>query len=452
MGQTDVVRKFVPPPLADYVTARSAFTWEALAADFGADPASMNLGALATEHQLGRGRRNDAALIWIGGQGEIERFSYAELSEASARVANFLAGYGVEAGDRVLFLLPTIPELYTGILGALRAGAIPGVLAGGRNIDYLRHALAGTRPRALVTVPSFRNALSSLRPFVPELRTLFLVNRAKGMPGALDDGEVRWEGAYAAASAAFAPVPTAPESAGWVNFSDQGASAAAVAHRAALPLYHTARSVLEMGPGETVLSVTVPGEGLFMPYSVLAPLLSGSTLVALEDPARFGRFAQLAAESESCVWFSSFRALDVMLRVEPNLGIFLKKCRNISCTWPYDEAFVQMTMMSYGSPVHGVWTERELGAIQCAELRGCAIRPGSVGRPVPGVQLRVAGGDGSPVGPGTPGKLAVKLGPAAPFVEYWDDPERTANGARDGWFVTGRTAKMDGDGYVWIQP
>lgn len=451
MGQTDVVRKYEPPVITDYGAARAAFRWEKVLADLGAPADKLNLGALATEHQVARGRGLDQALFWTGAQGHVERLSYAELTDWTGKIANMLDGYGVEAGDRVVFLLPAIPELYAGVLATMRLGAIPCVLGSGRNLDYLRNVLTGTRPRVFVTAPIFRQAVASVRPLVPELRYVFIVTRPRAMVGALDEGEVNWSGAFDAASANFSARPAASDDRAFIQYPDVGTTGSVVSHRLALPLHATATSVLEMRPGESTMSIFVPGDPLFVPYGILAPFLVGSTVVTLEDPARFARFGELSVQNELCTWFSSFRAIDVMLRLDPTLGVLLKRCRNIACTWPYDKFFVEMTMMSYASPVHPVWTDREFGAIQTAELRGTPLRTGSVGRAVPGAELRVVDAAGNPMDVGSTGRLAVKLGPAAPFTEYWQDPESTAKHVRDGWYVTPRTARIDADGYVWIE-
>ncbi len=447
---TEVLRREAPP-LADYAGARSSFSWDAVAADLGGDQAALNLGDLATAKQVALGRGSEHAFIWHGAQGGAPyHVTYAELAAATARAANVFAGHGIERGDRVLFLLPVIPELLVGVLGALRAGAVVGVLGAGRNMEYLRNIVTRSRPRAFVTASSFRNTIGALRTSVPELKTAYLVNRSKLSMPALDAGEYAWSDQLESASEDFTAAATTAADRAWLHYTELGMSGSVVSHMAALPLFNTARSVLEMRAGESVLSVFVPGDEAYLPYGILAPLLAGSTQLILEDPVHCQNWADLAATHQPRAWFSGFKAIDVILRVDSHLGTLLRNCRNVACLWPYDKGFITMTEGSYGSPIHAVWTEREFGAIQTAEMRGTKIRPGSVGRAVPGTEVAVVDGAGKPLGAGVTGKLAVKLGPAAPFVEYWGDPQLTGDRSKDGWFVTNHNAKIDSDGYVWI--
>jgi acetyl-CoA synthetase len=266
----------------------------------------------------------------------------------------------------------------------------------------------------------------------------------------LSDGEALWNDAVQAAPSTFSPGVTRAVDPAFIHYTDLGMSGSVISHLAALPLYHTARRVVEMQPGESIVSVAMPGDHLFLTYGLLAPLLAGSTIVAMEEPGRFTRWAEVAAEVQPSAWFSSYKAMEVMLRVDANLGTVLRGCRNIACAWPYDPGFVSMTTLSYGSPIHAMWTEREFGAIQCAEVRGGEVRSGSVGRAVPGADVRVVDYAGVPIPLGAPGKLAVKVGIAAPFVEYWGDESLTASQMRDGWFITPYAARMDAEGYVWL--
>ncbi len=443
MSETDVIRR-EPPPLADYATARSSFSWDAVLADLGASLQSMNLGALAIERHVAAGRAGDHALIYFPQSGPAERYTFGDLADASGRAAGALVARGVVPGERVLFLLPMGPELVAGILGALRAGAIVGVLGMGRNIDYVRNVLSRTRPRAVVTTVSFRSSLAALRRET-EFGTVLFVNRSRLAMPTLADSEYAWADQLEAQPGAFTSVAAAPGDRAFLHYTDLGMSGSVVSHQAALPLFYTARSVLEMRPGESVVSIAIPGDHYFLTYGVLAPLLAGATSVVLEDPARFQRWGDIASELQPRAWFSGFKAIDVMLRVDPNLGTLLAGCRSIACTFPYDRHFVSMTALSYGSPIQAVWTDREFAAIQCAEMRGCDIRPGSVGRAVPGAAVRVVGEDGQPVD--GHGRIAVEIGPSAPFVEYWGEEETRV---QNGWFITNHGGRMDPDGYVWL--
>jgi acetyl-CoA synthetase len=225
----------------------------------------------------------------------------------------------------------------------------------------------------------------------------------------------------------------------WLHYIDPSTSPSTLTHRAAFGLAHSAATALDLRPGDGIVTVAVPGDTLFMPYLLLAPLLNGATPVLFEDPARFIRFGHLADKVR--VWFSATRAIDLLLRNDPNLGQLLAACRHIAVTHPYDAELVAMTQLSYGSPLHPVWLPRELAVIQTAEFRAHDLRLGSVGRPLPGTELR-----SDPES----GRLATKVGPAAPWSGFWEDPAATGRRLQNGWFLLDPPAKMNGDAYAWV--
>jgi acetyl-CoA synthetase len=440
-----------PPAVPDYDVARTAFDWQAVADELQVETAAMNIGEMATQRLVDLGLGEEHALLWYGQEGVEERLSYHDLASATAKVARMLQDAGVQRGDRVIILLPHVPQLYHSTLGALRAGACVSVLGGGRNIDYLRNILHRAKPKAMITVPAFKTSIAALRAEAKELKSVIYVNRPNMPAPALDAGEVLWSQAFEKASEQFTKSPTNSADRAFIHYTDLGMAGSVVTHAAGLSLFTSARDVLEMRPHESTMTVAMPGEALFFSYGLIAPFLTGSRAIALEDPAHFGRFGDLAVSEEPKVWYSGQKALDVILRTDPNLGSLLKGCRNICVNHPYDPSFVVMTSESYGSPVHAVWWEREFGVIQAAELRACDLKPGSVGRVVPGAEVRIVDDAGAPQPMGTPGLLAVKLGPACPFMEYWADPGLTQTHLRDGWFVTTKTAKIDAEGYIWIE-
>ncbi len=439
-----------PPAVPDYDVARTAFDWQAVADELQVDPAAMNLGELCTQRAIEAGLGSEHALLWYGQEGIEERYTYDEFAVASAKVARLLQDQGVQRGDRVILLLPHVPALYFATLGALRAGAVISVLGGGRNIDYLRNILNRARPRVMITVPAFKNSITALRAECKELKTVIYLNRASMPAPALDAGEILWNQAFDDAPAEFTKPPTTSADRAFIHYSELGMAGSVGTHVAGLSLYTSGRDALELRAKEAAMTVAMPGEAPFFSYQLLAPFIAGAKAIGLEDPAHFGRYADLASAEQPKVWYSGQKAIDVILRTDPNLGTLLKGCRNICVNYPYDPSFVVMTSDSYGSPLHAVWWEREFSVIQTSELRACDLKPGSVGRPVPGADVRIVDDQGMPLQAGTPGILAVKLGPACPFMEYWADPGLTQTHVRDGWFLTTRTARIDAEGYLWI--
>ncbi len=421
-----------PPVLSDYGAARSSFSWDTVAQSLGAPLGGpLNIGELAV--------RRGGSLVWYGAEGQVERFSADELAKNSSRAARAFASLGVQLGDRVAFLTRGIPELVAGILGALRMGAVPIVLSRAKNHEPVHAFLRRSGAAVLVCETETRPLAEAARNAgLPALKKVVVVARG-GTRLAAPSQDVAWEDLVPAQPAEFDAVPLAPDSPAWMHPFDPQVGPAVAAHRGAFPLFSSASLALDLRAGDGFLTLSLPGDTLFVPYGLLAPLLCGANTFLFEDPVRFNRYGAL--EDPVHVWLSAGRGLDVVLHHDPGLGLLLSKCRHIAVAHPYDTDFTALTRFSYGSPLHPVWVPRELGAIQAAEYRAFDIRVGSVGRPLPGCDIKVDAASGC---------LDVKLGTSTPFMGFWEDPATTDARVKNGWFSSDLTAKMDPDGYAWI--
>lgn len=409
-----------PPVLQDWTGARGSFSWEAVADALGVAPGGpLNLGELAV--------RRGGGLVWLGAEGQGERHSAGELEQGSGRFANALAARGFSPGDCVAFVARSRPEVVAGLLGAIRFGAVPLALARPRQADGLRAALAASGAALAVVDADLRPAVEGLRDGLPSLREVWAAGGAGGEP------------AWASAPAEFRGPALPAEHPAWMHLSDPSSPPAVYGHRGALGLFASAGPALDLRAGDAAVVLAVPGDTLYLPYVLLAPLLTGATTYVFEDPARFVRFGSIGPTIQ--VWLSATRGLDLVLRNDPGVGGLLAGCRHISVTHPYDPELVRMTQLSYGSPLHPVWLPRDLGCIQTAEFRAHDLRLGSAGRPLPGVEVRVDEESG---------RLAIRITPGTPFTGYRNDGGTTGQRLRNGWFISDQTGRMDPDGYAWI--
>jgi len=435
---------FIPTGMYAQPPDRNA-AWEAVAADLGTDLQYLNAGRVATIGAVERGFGGDSALTWYAADGAVVRETYAELAEQSARAAGLFANAGLQAGDRVLFILPTVPELIHGTLGALRMGGLVATFPPTRNADTLRQVLELCRPKFVVTLPSYKTILATHR--TPEIAGVFYVNRTSFTLPAMADYEAAWTEAFTAATPQAEGPRTNAGDGALINCLDGGTGGSLLSHESALGLAMTARASLGWTPREPAVLALVPGEPAFAPYFLLAPFLAGVHLVCHEDPARFNRHADVAAESSPKAWFSSFKALDVMIRTDPNLGTLLKGCTSIAVLHPADPSFLIMSSLSWGAPVKTAWLPWEIGVIQSC---GGEDTPGSAGVAVQGADIHIVDESGREVVADTPGTIALRLGPSAPFLGYWQDPETTAARMRDGWFYSPERGRIDPAGNLWI--
>ena len=104
----------------------------------------------------------------------------------------------------------------------------------------------------------------------------------------------------------------------------------------------------------------------------------------------------------------------------------------------------------FNQAIHDNWWQTETGAILIANYASMDVRPGSMGRPLPGVQAAILDGDYNPLPPGQEGSLAIRPGWPSMFHTYWGNQELYNSRFRKGWYITGDQARMDEDGYFWF--
>jgi acetyl-CoA synthetase len=117
---------------------------------------------------------------------------------------------------------------------------------------------------------------------------------------------------------------------------------------------------------------------------------------------------------------------------------------------PLNPEAIVWGMKAFGLPIHDNWWQTETGCIQIANYPCQDIRPGSMGRPIPGTVAAIVDDAGGEVSPGTEGNLALRPGWPSMFRTYWNKKEMYDSRFRNDWYFTGDRARMDEDGYFWF--
>jgi acetyl-CoA synthetase len=192
-------------------------------------------------------------------------------------------------------------------------------------------------------------------------------------------------------------------------------------------------------------------------YGIIAPLVLGATMVVDEGEFDAARWYRVLGDERVNVWYTAPTAVRMLMKA----GIELARAQQFpdlrfiaSVGEPLNPECVAWGQEALGLPIHDNWWQTETGGIMVANFASMDIRPGSMGRPLPGIEAAVVqrGEDGSirPVAPGEEGELALRAGWPSMFRGYLDEPERYERCFADGWYLSGDLAKVDGDGYFWF--
>ncbi|MDP1536930.1 MAG: acetate--CoA ligase [Burkholderiales bacterium] len=448
------------PNLRDYASACAQFSWAgARAALSGLPGGGLNIAYEAVDRHAAGSRATHVALRWLGKDGTRREYSYADLRELSSRFANVLRGLGCGAGSRVFVLAGRIPELYISVLGTLKSGGVSCTLFSAFGPEPIHTRLEIGAADVLVTTESlYLKKVAGLRERLPLLRHVLLVGEGDAetaVAGTLDFRKL-----LAAADADFTVEATAPDDPALLHFTSgtTGKPKGAVHVHGAVVAHHvTGQLALDLHPEDVFWCTADPGWVTGMSYGIISPLTNGVTSIVDEADFDAERWYSILRQEQVSVWYTAPTAVRMMMRggVEAARRHEFPALRFIASVGePLNPQAVLWGVEAFGLPIHDNWWQTETGGIMIANYAAMAIKPGSMGRPLPGVEAAVvrlsAEGRIAVCKPGEEGELALRAGWPSMFRAYLGNEERYRKCFVDGWYLSGDLARQDDDGYVWF--
>jgi acetyl-CoA synthetase len=263
------------------------------------------------------------------------------------------------------------------------------------------------------------------------------------------------------ASAAYAIGPTDPEDPALLHFTSgtTGTPKGALHVHEAVVMHHTTGKIaLDFRPGDVFWCTADPGWVTGTSYGIIAPLTNGITSIVDEADFDVERWYGILQDQRVTVWYTAPTAIRMLMKAGTDVirRHDLSSLRFLASVGePLNPEAVVWSERALGLPFHDNWWQTETGGIMIANLPGMEIRPGSMGRPLPGVQAAIVrttddGSIAEIVEPGVQGQLALRPGWPSMFRAYWDDPERYRRCFAGGFYLTGDLARRDADGYYWF--
>ncbi|MBM7094551.1 acetate--CoA ligase [Bacillus sp. H-16] len=427
----------------DWNQVKEAFSWH--------KTGQVNLAYEAIDRHVNEGLGNKPALLYSDAERD-ETYTFRQLKDLSNQAGNMLKDLGVEKGDRVFIFMPRSPELYVSLLGTIKIGAVVGPLFEAFMKDAVKARLEDSESKVLVTTPD-------LLPRVP-LDELPHLEKVVVVGNELPDGEkfVSYFDKMKAASKESAVE--------WVDLEDglilhytSGSTGKPKGvyhvHNSMLQHYQTAKWVLDLKEDDTYWCTADPGWVTGTSYGIFGPWLNGVTNVV-----RGGRFSpqdwyETLEKYKVTVWYSAPTAFRMLMAADPNIKEMydLSSVRHIlSVGEPLNPEVVRWGVEAFDRRIHDTWWMTETGAMLICNYPGEPIKPGSMGKPFPGVEAAIINDHGEELPPNEMGNLAVKAGWPSMMRKVWKNEEKfNEYFAIDGWYVSGDTAYRDEEGYFWFQ-
>lgn len=451
----------VTPNLANYAEACRDFDWTRARTLLDGLPngTGLNIAHEAVDRHVAAGRGGKVALRHLGRDGSSTDLTYEALARRSNRFANVLRGLGVGRGDCVFVLAGRIPELYETAIGTLKNGSVFSPLFSAFGPEPVAARIGIAAGKVLVTTPAlYRRKVVPIRHQLPSLEHIVLVGDAAevaAIPGTID-----YHAVMGAAGDRFEIVPTQPGDLALLHFTSgtTGRPKGAMhVHEAVVAHHVTGLLALDFHRDDVFWCTADPGWVTGTSYGIIAPLTNGITSIIDEADFDGERWYRVLEEQRVTIWYTAPTAIRMLMK----LGGEVARAHDLSALRflasvgePLNPEAVVWGHEVFGRPFHDNWWQTETGGIMIANYAAMDVRPGSMGKPLPGIEAAIVARRGDTVAPieqpGEVGELALRPGWPSMMRGYLHEEERYRKCFADGWYLTGDLAKKDADGYYWF--
>jgi acetyl-CoA synthetase len=450
----------VRPNLVDYDSLCASFDWESARKSLAGLPGGgLNMAYEAVTRHVAKGRGSRIALRHLGRGNSAIDITFAELDANACRFANVLESLGVGRGEVVFSLSGRVTGLYTAVLGTLMRGAVFCPMFSAFGPEPIRARMEIGHGVALVTTRAlFQRKVQGLLEKLPGLRVVLLIDgkeedqneRVRALPPLLATALDRYEIAA-----------TRPEDRALMHFTSGTTGrpkGAELVHDAVVAHAMTARFALDLHDDDIFWCTADPGWVTGMSYGVIAPLVCGVTSIIDEMEFDADRWYSIIEQQKVTVWYSAPTAIRMLMKVGTDVArkYDLSSLRFLASVGePLNPEAVVWSQQAFGRPFHDNWWQTETGGIMIANFAALPVKPGSMGKPLPGIEAaiveRTAEGRVKIVTePDVEGELALKPGWPSMFRGYLGEDERYRKCFVDGWYLSGDLARRDSDGYYWF--
>lgn len=393
-------------------------------------------------------RKNKIALYWEGEEGQREKYTFAEAEAISNQIANYLKSIGVNHGDRVFIFLPRVPLLYFSFLGILKIGAVAGTMFSAFGPQALYDRLDQSDAKVLITTSDLAARLKSVRSKLPNLERVLLIDKGFAHEVSLQSETLRVSHTHE------------DDDAFMLYTSGTTGKPKGVVHRHAAILheYLTAKWILDLKESDVYWCTADPGWVTGIAYEILGSWACGASTVVHAgrfDPATWYEILQNYGVN---VWYTAPTAIRMLAAGDTDLlkKYDLSALRHIlSVGEPLNPELVDWSVKHLGLPFHDTYWQTETGGILMANYPSVDIKPGSMGKPFPGVVPHIVNDEGIEQDTGKIGNITFEPTWVGLMKKIWRRPKKF-----DSYFihseklgklyVTGDQGFKDADGYFWF--
>lgn len=461
-GQVKVIKKDVKklkpaPNLLDYEKIYKDFSWEKAEkelVEFFPD-GTLNIAHNMIDRHANGQNKDKTALLFTGANGEKEEYTFSELKTHSDKFANVLKSHDVEKGDRVFIFLPSIPERYVAFISTLKIGAIVGTLFAAFQEIALRDRLADSEAKVVITNAVLYPRIEKIRKELPHLEKVIIVERGS-VTHPKGKGIVSYEKEMKQASDDFAIAHMKKEDYSYMLYtSGTTGKPKGVMHMHGdiLQAMVTTKYVLDLHDDDIYWCTADLGWVTGVVYAALGPWGLGVTQVLFEGRFSPESWYTILQDNKVTVWYSAPTAIRLLMGspIHPK-DYDLSHLRFLASVGePLNPEAIWWALEKFGLPFHDTWWQTEQGGITIPNYAVMDIKPGSMGKPLPGIVAAIVDDNGRELGDEQEGNLALLASSVSSLMKgIWKNKEKFDSYFMGKWYISGDRALRDKDGYYWF--
>jgi acetyl-CoA synthetase len=420
------------------------------------DGDSINIGWYCSDRICNKGSANKIALIYEGFGGVEKKFTFNDIRLAGNTIGTFLRNLGINNEDRVCLFMDRIPELYLSFLGILKIGAIVQPLFSAFGDESLFVRLENAQTRAIITQRKHLHKVKKIKALLPHLEFIIIVDHIHTKE--LEDKEISFSLEEAIKVEEMDIFPTKAESPSVLHYTSGTTGqpkGVKHVHYSIISQYLTTKWVLDLKTDDIYWCTADPGWVTGTSYGIIGPWSMGITQCVLDTGFSAQNWYRFIEKHRVSMWYSAPTAIRSLMKAGDEIpkSFNLKSLRYLASVGePLNPEAVIWAERVFGKPFHDTFWQTETGSIMISNFPGMKVKPGSMGKPFPGIKGVVL--DSKTFEPiteaGKIGLIAFRPGWPAMMRTYWNNNEKYLEKFVNGWYLTGDKAMVDNDGYFWF--
>ena len=416
----------------------------------------INIGWYCSDRICQKGKADKIALYYEGFEGNEKKFTFNDVRLASNTIGAFLKNLGLKNEDRVCLFMDRIPELYFAFLGVLKIGAVVQPLFSAFGDESLFVRLDNAQTRAIITQNKHLSKIRKIREKLPNLEFIIVVDQVRTKK--TENREIGFSLEDTPPVEKFTIFPTKAESPSVLHYTSGTTGqpkGVKHVHYSLISQYLTTKWVLDLRDDDIYWCTADPGWVTGTSYGIIGPWSLGVTQCVLDSGFSAPAWYKFIEKYKVTMWYSAPTAIRSLMKAGDEVvkNYNLSSLRHLASVGePLNSEAVIWSERIFGKQFHDTFWQTETGSIMITNYPGMKIKPGSMGKPFPGITGAIV--DSKTFEPiletGKVGLIAFKPGWPAMMRTYWNNNEKYREKFVNGWYLSGDKATIDSDGYFWF--